>query len=116
MARHARRSPLFQRVMAVLGASVLVPFVGVGTAHADTQPQNQPIAITMTASANPVAPGSSLTYAITVTNSEPQVANVRLSDQINGLSNLVLTSSRGYCTQSSGLISCQGGDMPGQGS
>jgi uncharacterized repeat protein (TIGR01451 family)/fimbrial isopeptide formation D2 family protein len=102
--------------MAVVGASVLVPVVGVGTAHADTQPVNQPIAVSMAASSNPVAPGGSLSYTITTTNTEPQVANVRLSDQINGLSNIVLTSSRGYCTQTSNLVSCEGGDMPGQGS
>lgn len=116
MARHAVKSRLLQRVMAVIGASVLVPVVGVAPVQADTQPVDQPYTVTMTASSNPVAPGSSLTYTITTTNTEPQVANVRLSDQINGLSNLVLTSSRGYCSQSSNLVRCEAGDMPGHGS
>ncbi|MBK5305974.1 MAG: DUF11 domain-containing protein [Frankiaceae bacterium] len=102
--------------MAGAGAIILVPVIGVGTTHADTQPINQPYTVTMTASSNPVAPGSSLTYTITTTNTEPQVANVRLSDQINGLSNLILTSSRGYCSQTSNLVFCEAGDMPGQGS
>jgi uncharacterized repeat protein (TIGR01451 family)/fimbrial isopeptide formation D2 family protein len=114
--RHARRSGPSQRVIAVIGVSALIPLMGAVGAHADTQPINQPYTVTMSASANPVAPGSSLTYTITTINSEPQVANVRLSDQVNGLSNLVLTSSRGYCTDSSHLVSCQAGDMPGAGS
>lgn len=111
----AARSML-KRVLSVLSVLLLVPLAGAGAGYADTQPQNQPYAVTMTASSNPVAPGSSLTYTITTTNSEPQVANVRLSDQVNGLSNLVLTSSRGFCSKSSNLVSCEGGDLPGQGS
>jgi uncharacterized repeat protein (TIGR01451 family)/fimbrial isopeptide formation D2 family protein len=114
--RHGRRPRRTQRVIALLGVIVLLPLAGLGTAQADTQPNSQPYAVTMTASPSVATPGGSLTYTITTINSEPQVANIRLSDQINGLSNLVLTSSRGYCTDSSHLVSCQGGDMPGQGS
>jgi uncharacterized repeat protein (TIGR01451 family) len=116
MARHARPSRTPRRITAILAAALLVPFVGMGTGDADTQPNSQPFDVTMTASSDPAALGSRLTYTITTTNSQPQVADIRLSDQVAGLSDIVLTSSRGYCTVSSNLVFCEGGDMPGHGS
>lgn len=75
-----------------------------------------PVAVTMIATPNPVPAGSSLTYTITATNVEPQVTNVRLTDQLTGLKNVVLASSRGYCTESNLLVTCDAGSMPGQNS
>ncbi|MFN2544689.1 MAG: CARDB domain-containing protein [Actinomycetota bacterium] len=72
-----------------------------------------PMTVTVTPSQNPVPSGSSLTWTITAVNTEPDLKTVRLSDQLTGLKNLVLTSSRGYCTESNLLVTCDGGSMPG---
>jgi uncharacterized repeat protein (TIGR01451 family) len=98
----------------VLAASALLsalPLVAVSSAHATTDP----VSVSMTASTNPVAPGSSLTYTIVATTTEPQETNVGLTDQLNGLTNVVLTSSRGFCTLSNNLVNCSAGSIPGQG-
>ncbi|HET6816042.1 MAG TPA: CARDB domain-containing protein [Mycobacteriales bacterium] len=75
-----------------------------------------PVSVTMSASPSPVASNSSLTYTIVATDTEPQQVNVRLTDQLTGLTNVVLASSRGYCSLSSNLVTCDAGSMPGQGS
>lgn len=112
MASLSHRSGTFTRIAAAAAAVLLLPFAGVVTAHASPNP----IGLSMTAIPTSVAPGSTLSYTITASNSEPQVANARLSDQLTGLKNVVLTSSRGYCTEQSLLVTCSGGDLPGQGS
>jgi uncharacterized repeat protein (TIGR01451 family)/fimbrial isopeptide formation D2 family protein len=87
--------------------AVIAPQVGAVT---------DPVSATMTASPNPVASGSLLTYTIVVTNREPQQTNVRLTDQLHGLTNIVMTSSRGYCTLSAttpDLVLCEAGSMGG---
>lgn len=113
---HALRSSTLGRwlVSVVATALVLTGASLLGSPAAYATPN--PIAVTMTAAPNPVSSGSSLTYAITTTNIEPQVTNVRLSDQLTGLKNVVLTSSRGYCTESNLLVTCDAGSMPGQSS
>jgi len=85
--------------------------VAVQSAQAETDP----VSVTMTAAPNLVASGSSLTYTIVATTTEPQQTNVGLSDQLNGLTNVVLTSSRGFCTLSNNLVGCSAGSIPGQG-
>jgi uncharacterized repeat protein (TIGR01451 family) len=119
MVQHARlRTSVFLAsrrtvagLIAVMLAAVLPSVVTAQTASASPTP----ISVTMNASSNPVASGSSLTYTIVTTNSEPQVTNVGLSDQLTGLTNVVLSSSRGFCTLSSQLVTCSAGSMPGQG-
>lgn len=100
--------------------SVLVAFLmtvaGLSLAAPAAYASPDPISVTMTAAPSPVASGSSLTYTITTTNIEPQVSNVRLTDQLTGLKNVVLTSSRGYCAESNLLVTCDAGSMPGQNS
>ena len=112
MASLSHRSGTFTRIAAAAAAVLLLPFAGVVTAHASPNP----IGLSMTAIPTSVAPGSTLSYTITASNSEPQVANARLTDQLTGLKSVVLTSSRGYCTEQSLLVTCSGGDLPGQGS
>jgi uncharacterized repeat protein (TIGR01451 family) len=98
------------RLTTVTALIAVTPVVAVTNASASPSP----LAVTMSATPNPVASGSSLTYTITATNSEPQLTNVRMTDQLTGLTNVVLSSSRGYCTLSSDLVSCSAGSMPGQ--
>ena len=110
-------SSTFRRcVLSVLTASALM-FTGVSLVTApEALATPLPVSVTMSAAPNPVASGSSLTYTITTTNIEPQVTNVRMTDQLTGLKNVVLTSSRGYCTESNLLVKCDAGSMPGQNS
>src|SRR3954447_13156740 len=108
-----RSSILGHRFMSVLAASALTSTALVFLApEASATPD--PISVAMSASANPVAPGSPLTYTVVASNNEPQGANVRMADQLTGLKNVVLTSSRGYCTESNLLVTCDAGSMPGQ--
>lgn len=93
------RSSIFgHRFLSVLAASALA-VAGLLVLAPAASATPDPIAVTMSASSDPVAPGSPLTYTIVSSNNEPQVANVRLTDQLTGLKNVVLTSSRGYCTR-----------------
>lgn len=94
----------------VLALCLAVQVLAAGGAQATPNP----ISVSMTASSSPVSSGSNLTYTITAVNNEPQVTNVRLTDQLTGLTNVVLSSSRGYCTVSSLLVTCSAGSMPGQ--
>lgn len=72
-----------------------------------------PLMVTVSGSPNPVQSGASFTWTITAVNTEPDLHTVRLVDQLTGLKDIVLTSSRGYCTESNLLITCEGGSMPG---
>lgn len=92
----------------VLGSTVLGP---VPVASADGP---SPISIAMTPSATRVPSGQQLTYTITVTNPGGEaVDDVVLTDQVNGLEGLVLTSSVGACTQSDNLVTCDAGTVSG---
>ncbi|MCU1690958.1 MAG: hypothetical protein JWM64_49 [Frankiales bacterium] len=104
---------LWSRLVAALSLAVPVVLVALAApAHAEPDP----LAVVMSASADPVTSGTSLTYTITATNREPQAANVRLTDQLTGLTDIVLTSTRGYCQESALLVTCSAGSMPGSGS
>jgi uncharacterized repeat protein (TIGR01451 family) len=63
--------------------------------------------VTNTPSASSVASGGSLTYTIVVTNSGgAALSDVKVTDQVNGMTSLVLSASPGSCTQSAGLVTC----------
>lgn len=110
MRRHARTKPILAAVAAAALAAVM-PFVSASPAHAVTNPET----VTMTATPNPVAPGQSITYNIVTTTNEPQQTNVTMSDQLNGVTNVVVDSSRGYCTVSNNLVNCSAGSIEGSG-
>ena len=81
-----------------------------------------PVAITNVDSPDPVASGAQLTYTITIVNTGgAKIDNVVLSDQLNGVGGigvppqLVLTSTRGSCTQSVDLVTCNAGTIEGGG-
>src|SRR5262249_43429844 len=66
-----------------------------------------PLAITKTPSSSSVATGGSLAWTIVVTNTGgAALSNVQVTDQVNGMTSLVLTASPGSCTQSAGNVTC----------
>ncbi len=107
------RSRSFERAGRVLVALAMsaatfgAVVVTAGPAEASSNPT-----VTMTASAGTVKSGDSLTYTVTVTGGTSKYTNVKLTDQLNGLTNVVLTSSRGFCFISNGLVTCEGGSLP----
>lgn len=82
-----------------------------------------PITVSNADSPDPVASGQQLTYTITVVNTAgSKITNVVLADQLNGVGGigvppqLVLSSSRGSCSQSTTLVTCNAGTIEGGGS
>ncbi len=94
-------------VLALSAATLGAVVVTSGPAEASPNPT-----VTMTASAATVQSGDSLTYTVVVTGAVSKYTNVKLTDQLNGLTNVVLTSTRGYCFISNGLVTCEGGSLP----
>ena len=108
------------RLLAALTLVVTFGFSNAPPARADPA---SPLTVTMTASPSPVASGSELTYSITMVNTGgAKVDNLVLTDQLNGVGGigappqLVLTSTRGSCSQTSLKVTCLGGTLPGGGS
>ena len=109
----ARRRPLVLLLTFLMAVTGLfgAPLAGPAPALADAA---SPLSITMTASANPVASGSQLTYTINVTHTGgARVNSVKLEDQINGMTGLILTSTVGSCSQSFNQVSCSAGTLEG---
>ncbi|MCF6471777.1 DUF11 domain-containing protein [Nonomuraea sp. MG754425] len=113
------------RATAPLAALILVAS-GLTVAASAPAAAAQPATITMTASAipppgpglpppsSPVASGSQLTYTIDVANtSGAGLDEVVLTDQVQGMTGLVLTSSVGTCSESAGLVTCRAGSLDG---
>jgi uncharacterized repeat protein (TIGR01451 family) len=75
----------------------------------------QPASITMAASSNPVASGTQLTYTINVSNTADGavLTDVVLTDQIEGMTGLILTSTVGTCGQTANLVTCDAGALEG---
>ncbi len=75
----------------------------------------QPASISVTPSTNPVASGTQLTYTIDVANTaDGAVLNeVVLTDQISGMTGLILTSNVGSCSQTANLVTCDAGSLEG---
>src|SRR5262249_6148396 len=108
--RFDRRS-VARRLLRLLMALLLVPIAALTPAAADAA---SPLSISMTTSANPVASGASLTYTITVVNTGgARVDEVALTDQLNGLTALIRTSSVGSGGKSASLVICPAGTRAG---
>ncbi|MQA25650.1 MAG: DUF11 domain-containing protein [Micromonosporaceae bacterium] len=75
----------------------------------------QPASISVVASADPVASGSQLTYTITVGNTSDGalLEDVVITDQIEGMTGLILTSTVGACSQTGNLVTCDVGALEG---
>ena len=95
----------------------------IAAADSIVQAQNGGVfSITNVDSVDPVASGQELTYTITVVNKGgAKVTNVSLADNVNGLGGigvppqLSLTSSRGSCSQTNNLVTCNAGTIEGGG-
>src|SRR5262249_41197699 len=81
-----------------------------------------PMAINDVDSPDPVASGAQLTYTVTMVNTAgSKVTNAVMTDQLNGVGGigvppqLQITSTRGSCTQSTNLVTCNGGSIDGGG-
>lgn len=110
-----RRRPQF-----VLASALAAVVAAVSITLADP---TSPMTITDVDSPDPVAAGSQLTYTVTMVNTGgSKVTNAVMTDQLNGVAGigvppqLQITSSRGSCTQSTNLVTCNGGAMEGGGS
>jgi uncharacterized repeat protein (TIGR01451 family) len=102
--------------VAVLGAALMA---AVAIVVADPA---SPVTITDVDSPDPVASGAQLTHTITVVNTGgAKINNVVLSDQLNGVGGigvppqLQLASTRGTCVQTSDLVTCNAGQIEGNG-
>jgi uncharacterized repeat protein (TIGR01451 family) len=76
-------------------------------------PTDADMAITKTASPNPVLQGNTLTYTLGVTNNGPAIAtNVTVTDTLPlQVSYVSATSSQGTCSQTGGTVTCSVGIM-----
>jgi len=81
-----------------------------------------PMTIIDVDSPDPVASGGQLTYSITMVNTAgSKVTNAIMTDQLNGVGGmgvppqLQISSTRGSCTQSTNLVTCNGGSIEGGG-
>src|SRR5687768_7948103 len=84
---------------------------------------SSPINVIHVDSPDPVVSGAQLTYTTTITNTGgAKLFNVTLTNQVNGVGGigvppqLVLTSTRGTCTQNVNLVTCNAGTIEGFGS
>src|SRR6516165_9123530 len=84
---------------------------------------SSPVTVANVDSPDPMASGAQLTYTITIVNTGgSKLTNMLLSDQVNGVGGigvppkLQLTSTRGSCSQTNGLVTCSGGSLEGSGS
>jgi len=91
--------------LALLGLAAVSP-----TAQADPVP----LTLTITPSSTNVPSGSSLTYALHVSNTGgAQLDDVVLNAQMNGLTGIILTSTVGACDESDNLVTCEAGSLEG---
>jgi uncharacterized repeat protein (TIGR01451 family) len=76
-------------------------------------PTDADMAITKTASPNPVLQGNALTYTLGVTNNGPAIAtNVTVTDPLpSQVSYVSATSTQGTCSQAGGTVTCSVGIM-----
>ena len=100
-------------------ASLAGVFAAISIVLADP---GSPVSLTNADAPDPVASGSEITYTITARNTGgAKVDNVVLTDQLNGVGGIgvppqfVLTSSRGSCTQTVDLVTCNAGTIEGGG-
>src|SRR5262245_46058702 len=95
-------------------------FAAVSITRADP---TSPMTIVDVDSPDPIASGGQLTYTVTMVNTAgSKVTNAVMTDQLNGVGGigvppqLQVTSTRGNCTQSTNLVTCNGGSIEGGGS
>src|SRR5215510_6681147 len=112
--------------MSMRSPRVILAFViaaCVATAAVILADPTSPMTINDVDSPDPVASGAQLTYTVTMVNTGgSKVTNAVMTDQLNGVGGigvppqLQITSTRGSCTQSTNLVTCNGGTIEGGGS
>lgn len=125
----ARASRFDVRTAVTALAVVALVFLSMGPAGPApvSADPSSPLALTKTASANPVASGALLTYTIRMENlGGSKLDNVVMTDQVNGvgtvqappaLPQLTITSTKGTCTQggpNGNVVTCNAGTMAGR--
>ena len=113
----ARKHPGFYfALVSALGAALMA-----GVAIVVAEPVS-PVSISDVDTPDPIASGAQLTHTITIVNTGgAKINNVVLSDQLNGVGGigvppqLQLASSRGSCAQSGTLVTCNAGNIEGNG-
>ena len=94
--------------------ALTIALLGVVALRSTAQADPVPIALTVTPSASSVPSGSSLTYAIHVSNTGgSQLNDIVLNAQMNGLTGIILTSTVGSCDESDNLVTCDAGSLEG---
>ena len=114
-------------ITALAVAALVILSMGPGVASPVLADPASPIAVTKTASADPVASGAILTYTIRMENlGGAKLDNVVMTDQVNGvgtvqappaLPQLTMTSTKGSCTQggaNGNVVTCNAGTMAGR--
>jgi uncharacterized repeat protein (TIGR01451 family) len=109
---NTRRRVAFASGLAGIFAAISITFADPGS----------PVSLSNVDSPDPVVSGSEITYTFTAKNTGgAKVDNVVLTDQLNGVGGIgvppqfVVTSSRGSCTQTVDLVTCNAGQMEGGG-
>src|SRR6188508_104301 len=109
---NGRRRVAFASGLAGIFAAISIAFADPGS----------PVSLTNVDSPDPVASGAEITYTITAVNTGgAKIDNAVITSQLNGVGGIgvppqfVLTSTRGSCTQTVDLVTCNGGSIPGSG-
>ena len=109
---YGRRRVAFATAMAGVFAAISIALADPGS----------PVSLTNVDAPDPVVSGAEITYTFTARNNGgAKVDNVVLTDQLNGVGGIgvppqfVVTSSRGSCTQTVDLVTCNAGQMEGGG-
>ena len=111
--------PVTKKLSACL---IILIVLGVTTVPVALADPGSPMSLSNTASPDPANSGGQITYTISMGNTGgSKLTNVVLTDQLNGVGGigvppqLQITSTRGSCTQSTTLVTCQGGTIEGRG-
>jgi uncharacterized repeat protein (TIGR01451 family) len=111
--------PLSVRRAALVAIILAGAIAGAAIVLADP---TSPVSISDVDTPDPVASGAQITHSITIVNTGgAKINNVVMSDQLNGVGGigvppqLQIASSRGACQQSGTLVTCNGGNIEGNG-
>src|SRR5580765_3006525 len=108
-----------RRLAFALVSMVAALMVATGLILADPA---SPVTVSIVDSPDPVASGAQVLYTVAVVNTAgSKLTNMLLSDQVNGIAGigvppqLQLSSTRGSCSQSGNLVTCNAGTIEGNG-
>jgi uncharacterized repeat protein (TIGR01451 family) len=95
-------------------SAVAIALAGLVATAVPARADGNPMSVTLTPSATSVASGSQLTFTIDALNDPGARADeVTMTFQAPNMTNLVLTSNVGSCSQSDDLVTCDAGSLDG---